>query len=90
MFKDRGLRGSVKVDDVTEELVSRFCVVNYESKPYPGIILAVDDEDIEVKVMHSVGKNRFFWPMIDDVLWYKPDDVIGLLENPPNKSLTAT
>ena len=90
MFKDRGLRGSVKVDDVTEELVSRFCVVNYESKPYPWIILAVDDEDIEVKVMHSVWKNRFFWPMIDDILWYKPDDVIGLLENPPNKSLTAT
>jgi len=72
------------VDDVTEERVSRHCVVNYESKPYLGIILAVDVYDIEVKVMHSVGKNRFFCTMMDDVLWYKPDDVIGLLENPPH------
>ena len=23
--------------------------------------------------------------MMDDVLWYKPDDVIGLLENPPQQ-----
>lgn len=73
------------MDDINEGLVSRYCVVSYEEKPYPGVIVAVDDEDIEVKVMHSIGKTRFFWPRMDDVLWYKSSDVVTLLQQPPQQ-----
>ena len=34
--------------------------------------------------MHSIGKNRFFWPMIDDVLWYKAEHFVTIIE-PPRK-----
>lgn len=32
--------------------------------------------------MHSVGKNRFFWPMMPDVLWYECENFIGLISEP--------
>ncbi|XP_064618059.1 LOW QUALITY PROTEIN: uncharacterized protein LOC135482139 [Liolophura sinensis] len=42
-----------------------------------------DDEEMEVQVMHCVGKNRYFWPMIDDAVWYREGDVVTLLRDPP-------
>ncbi|XP_062572779.1 uncharacterized protein LOC134234748 [Saccostrea cucullata] len=75
------LRHIVEVD---ESLVSNYCVVKYDGKAYPGLILSVDEEEeIEVKTMHRVGRNRFFWPMMDDVLWYQKENIITILDNPP-------
>jgi hypothetical protein len=46
-------------------------VVKYDDNLYPGVILDVaEDNTAEVKCMHKVGTNRFYWPQIDDVLWY--------------------
>jgi hypothetical protein len=64
-----------------ESLVSKYCVVKYDGKGYPGLILSVDEETLEVKTMHRVGRNRFFWPMLDDVLWYS--NKIKGKHNPP-------
>ncbi|XP_033725080.1 uncharacterized protein LOC117343313 [Pecten maximus] len=72
-----------KVQDVNESLVSRYCVVKYDGNAFPGIVLAVDDDELEVKVMHRVGRNRFFWPSLEDTLWYAKKDIITLLVDPP-------
>lgn len=53
----------------------QWCVVKYDGLPYPGIIQNVDVNDIEVKVMHRIGTKIFFWPLLEDVLWYSHGDV---------------
>ena len=73
----------MKVDEVDESLISKHCVVKYDNTPYPGIIVDVDEDDLEIKVMHRIGRNRFFWPAMDDVLWYKPSQLITLLDLAP-------
>ena len=39
-------------------------------------------QDVEVKCMHRVGGNRFFWPTNDDVCWYTKDKVLGVIPKP--------
>lgn len=58
-----------------ESQVVQWCVVKYDGLPYPGIIQNVDVNDIEVKVMHRIGTKIFFWPLLEDVLWYSHGDV---------------
>ncbi|XP_060568684.1 uncharacterized protein LOC132727272 [Ruditapes philippinarum] len=65
-----------KVSVVEENLIGRYVVVQYDGLPFPGVILDVDEDEIEVKAMHRVGNNRYFWPMIDDVLWYNKEQVL--------------
>ncbi|XP_069136746.1 uncharacterized protein [Argopecten irradians] len=55
----------IKVENVVcKNLKSKYCVMRYDGRPYPRIILDVDEEEeeVEVKVMHCVGVNRFFGP----------------------------
>ena len=75
----------VKVDSINEALVSWYCVVFYDNKPYPGIIQDVDKDEVEVKTMHSIGRNRFFWPMLDDILWYSQSQIVTHLDKPPER-----
>ena len=76
------------IPDVNEELIGKWCVVLYDNDPYPGIIQDVDTESCAlVKTMHSVGANRFYWPMKDDVIWYTQESVVGLVPEP--KPVTA-
>lgn len=42
----------------------------------------VDVNDIEVKVMHRIGTNRYFWPLLEDVLWYSHGDVVAYIGQP--------
>lgn len=70
--------------EIDESFKGKYCVVKYDQKPFPGIIVDVDDGEIEVQVMHSVGRNRYFWPRLDDVLWYTKDNFVRLIE-PPEK-----
>ena len=45
---------SLKLDKVTvveENLIGRFVVVQYDGLPFPGVILDVDEDEIEVKVL---------------------------------------
>jgi hypothetical protein len=64
-----------------ENLIGEWCVVLYEGKPFPGIIQDVDtDSTVEVKVLNNIGNNRWFWPLLDDVFWYKvPDAIVTLI-----------
>ncbi|KAM6892831.1 neural cell adhesion molecule 2-like [Lycodopsis pacificus] len=39
---------------------------------------------LEVKVMHSIGLNRFYWPRLEDKIWYTVDKVLALIPPPEN------
>ena len=63
-----------------ENLIGNWVAVLYDDRPYPGIIQDVDSGEIEVKFLHIIGENRCFWPLLDDVIWYKfPKMVLGLI-----------
>ncbi|XP_045063797.1 uncharacterized protein LOC123481960 [Coregonus clupeaformis] len=74
---------SQPIIDLHEGLIGSWCVVRYDGDPYPGIIQDVDPEGCAlVRTMSHIGKNKFFWPMRDDVIWYRPEDVIRLVPEP--------
>lgn len=72
------------LEELGENDIGKWCVVLYDSKPYPGIIIDVDriDWSIEVKVMHNIGTNRYFWPTAEDRLWYNHDQFVTLIAEP--------
>lgn len=65
-----------------ENLIGKWCVVSYEDRPYPGIVENQDEDEIEVNVMHKIGKNRYFWPMTEDVIWYPITNLLGVIPEP--------
>lgn len=76
-------QGIHPVSLIGRELIGKWCLVMYDDSPFPGIIQDVDDENgAMVKTMSSVGKNRFFWPMRDDVIWYELNNILGLIPEP--------
>jgi len=42
----------------------------------------IDAESVEVKCMARIGHNRFFWPQMDDIIWYNWNDVIMSIPEP--------
>ncbi|KAF4114133.1 hypothetical protein G5714_004356 [Onychostoma macrolepis] len=68
------------------ELLGQWCMLRYDQELYPGIILSTDETHVQVKCMHRVGPNRFFWPARDDILWYLFEDVLEII--PPPKPVT--
>lgn len=70
------------IDWTSSEVIGKWCVVRYDDDLYPGIVMATDDSYAQVKCMHSAGRNKFFWPNRDDVLWYLYDDVVRFIPAP--------
>ena len=64
------------------DLLEKWCVVIYDGVPYPGLVTDCDDDSIEVKTMNRIGNNRFYWPVRDDVIWYKYATVVSLIPPP--------
>ncbi len=64
------------------EMIGKWCVLKYDNDLYPGIILNKDETHVQVKCMHRVGNNKFFWPSKEDILWYLFDDILQLIEEP--------
>ena len=60
-----------------------WCVIKYDDDFYPGVILATDESLAQVKCMSCAGPNRFFWPLLEDILWYPFEDVLEPID-PPN------
>jgi hypothetical protein len=63
-------------------LLDKHVVVRYDGNLYPGIVIDEDHEDVQVKCMHKIGRNRFFWPSYDDICWYSKDDLVCELPEP--------
>ena len=75
------------VIDKDGDLIGQWCCVSYEGKMYPGKIVDVDDNDVEVNCMSRVGNNRYYWPLFKDQIWYSIDDILGIIPEP--KHVTA-
>ncbi|WAR03051.1 hypothetical protein MAR_009609 [Mya arenaria] len=69
-------------EDMYERLIGRYCIIDYDDLPYPGLILDID-EGAEVSAMCRIGANRFFWPLVEDRLWYGKEKIVALLETEP-------
>ena len=72
-------------------LLGRYCIVQYDNKAYPGVILETDESDVTVECMHNIGtkydRNRFFWPSkIKDVCAYSYTDILTLIPAPERLS----
>ena len=67
--------------------IGKWCCLNYDHEIYPGIIQEISETHVEVKCMHRVGVNRFFWPAREDVLWYLHSDIITMI--PPPTAVTS-
>ncbi|KAJ8385517.1 hypothetical protein AAFF_G00185530 [Aldrovandia affinis] len=68
-------------------IIGQWCSLKYDGNIYPGIIQEVTESHVEVKCMHRIGVNRFFWPPRDDVLSYLHEDIIRMI--PPPTSVTS-
>ena len=72
--------GLQQLADLHEGLIGQWCAVIYDGDVYPGIIQAIDMfSGALVKTMSKIGHNRFFWPLRDDIIWYQPMTIIGLI-----------
>ncbi|KAK7110778.1 hypothetical protein V1264_014599 [Littorina saxatilis] len=68
-------------------------LVQYERKPYPGVVVEVDGEEVYVDCMNAVGKgftNTFFWPKTyQDLCWYDHDKILAVIPQPVRTSNAA-
>ena len=64
------------------EAIDQLCVVKYDGNLYPGIIKATDELEAQVKCVHRAGENKFFWPVVDDLIWYTFENVIAFIPLP--------
>ena len=46
----------------------KYVAVLYDGKPYPGLVVDYDEQDIQVSCMNRIGhakhKQRYYWPTI--------------------------
>jgi len=74
-------------DFLSEPDIGRFCVVIYDQIPYPGEILNVDEGEVEVSCMKSLGRNKICWPSPKkDINWYTDGDVTCLIPEPQQET----
>lgn len=64
------------------DIIGKWCVVVYNNMPYPGSIQDTDQDSVELKAMNKVGINRFFWPMLEDIIWYDYEQVLMFAPEP--------
>ncbi|XP_034097172.1 uncharacterized protein LOC117563112 [Gymnodraco acuticeps] len=63
--------------------IGGWCVIKYDDDVYPGIIMDVEGDSIQVKCMHRNGVNKYFWPRPrEDVSWYAEEQLICLIPEP--------
>jgi hypothetical protein len=53
----------------------------YEGVFYPGEIVAIVEDEIEINAMHAVGK-AWKWPSKKDILRYSKDDIVKTISPP--------
>ena len=64
----------------------QWCIVQYDDQPYPGIILEVEEHNVNIKCMHRTSRyalNKFYWPApVVDVQWCGEDQIMCLMPEP--------
>ena len=64
------------------DLLGKYVVITYDDECYPGQVLAVDGDEIEVNCMSKAGYNRFYWPKRSDECWYKHEKIMAVIPPP--------
>jgi len=82
MFQKDTSSGLTPLIEIEDGLISQLCVVRYDDQAYPGVIEDVDEDSVQVRAMHSSEANHFYWPMIEDLCWYRKEHVVTLLQKP--------
>jgi len=67
--------------DFSTDLLGCWVVVEYDNLPYPGIVQDISEAHVSVKVMHNIGKKRYFCPARDDIFEYSFDEVVLQFED---------
>lgn len=91
------VQAAVATEEATDEqseipwqdsnIIGQWCALRYDDDIYPGLIQEVNETHVEVKCMHQIGNNRFYWPQRHDILWYLHEDIIQII--PPPTSVTS-
>ena len=61
--------------------VGMWVVVKYDGVKFPGEVTEINDDDVEVSVMHKSGKN-WKWPSPVDKILYRKQDVADIISPP--------
>lgn len=70
----------------SQYIEGRYCIVLYDDKLYPGLILHNDMQgSVQVNCMKPFGRNRYFWPSAKDINWYSLSDCLAIIEEPVKK-----
>ena len=72
----------VPVLSPSEDVLGAWVAVRYDERIYPGIIMSMTTEVVEVKAMQIVGSNRYRWPLHDDVIPYEYNDILSRIRKP--------
>ena len=67
---------------LSDDLINSYCMVQYNSRAYPGKIINISENDVEVDSMNRAGKNQYFWLIYADMVWYYPEDILGIILEP--------
>ena len=62
--------------------VGQWVAFRFGKEWYPGEVMNIADDEIEIKCMKIVGVNKFIWPDVDDVHLYDLNSVICSIEPP--------
>ena len=47
-----------------KDLVNKHVIIKYNGKPYPGLVVDIDEQDVRVMYLHRIGKQNkchFYW-----------------------------
>lgn len=60
------------------EVVGKWCVLKSEGDLSPSVITDTSETHAEVR---KIMVNRFFWPALEDILWYLFEDTVCIIVN---------
>ncbi|VDI73607.1 Hypothetical predicted protein [Mytilus galloprovincialis] len=77
----------LNVSDLSpQDLLGQYVLVDYDKKPYPGIVTDCDETEVFVSCMHRIGNldnPSFYWPLaVRDECWYDMENVLGTIPEP--------
>lgn len=86
---EKTVKFGATLDQLDQTLIGQHCIVTYDGKPYPGKIISLDENEVEVDCMHAVPTKRdsdsnvFYWPTpVRDLCFYQFHQLITLIPEP--------
>ncbi|XP_063227417.1 uncharacterized protein LOC134533739 [Bacillus rossius redtenbacheri] len=59
-----------------------YVIVLYNGIKYPGQVVDLDRDQVQIKHMKSAGLTYWLWPEEEDILWYEEEDILRLIRPP--------